>query len=150
MPAADLGFSPPFPMSTLIERCVEFATEAVRNGNVLTLSQKGIGICCSRTAAEPRSGSQALPFWSSAERVESIRATDPEFRDFEIREIRISSFLKYLGDLNSMGIRVGVNLSPQHFTEHLRDDIPLIRIRQETASAGVLRHQILLVTHAPG
>ena len=137
-------------MSTLVERCDEFATEAVRNGKVLTLSEKGIGICCSRTGVEPRSGSQAQPFWSSAERTEGIRAADPKFRDFEIREIRISSFLKYLGDLNSMGIRVGVNLSPQHFTEHLRDDIPLTRIMQETASAGILRHQIELITHVVG
>jgi hypothetical protein len=59
---------------------------------------------------------EAVPFWSSRSRVETIQKRFPKYRRWQISELSLADFWRCLHNLERDGIHVGVNWSGQQLT----------------------------------
>jgi len=87
-----------------------FKEQAVRDGRVFTLKEKGDQLVF-RVA-----GYEVIPFWSSRSRVERVQYVHPNLRAFEIHERTLSDFLALLQKLEADGVRLGANWSGKRLT----------------------------------
>lgn len=74
-----------------------------KEGKVFTFTEQGDYLMF------PVGEQEVIPFWSSHSRMEAVQKMHPKYVQFEISEMSLDEFMKWLPELEKDGIHIGVN-----------------------------------------
>ena len=92
-------------MSTAAIQYDNFKKQVAEKGKVFSFTNDG------EYLAYPVRDHEVIPFWSSRRRAEFVQNLHPEYQRYEITEMCLDEFIKWLPQLAEEGIHIGTNWS---------------------------------------
>jgi hypothetical protein len=97
-------------MSVAAAHYAKFKEQAVQEGFVYTFTEAG------EYLVFPVGGAEVIPFWSSRSRLEKVSKDHPKYLKYQVKELALADFLRWLPDLGRDGIHIGTNWSGKRLT----------------------------------
>jgi hypothetical protein len=97
-------------MSTSAAQYDKFREQAVVEERAFTFTDPG------QLLVYPVARGEAVPFWSSRSRLETIQKRLPKYRQWQITELPLAELWRRLDKLERERVQVGVNWSGEHLT----------------------------------
>src|SRR6516165_486887 len=92
-------------MSIAAPQYDKFKRQVVEDGKVFTFTSGGEFLVFKVRDHE------VVPFWSSRSRLTTIQKAFPKYQPYDITEMKLDEFVRWLPDLEDEGICVGTNWS---------------------------------------